>query len=58
VYVWLSELEVMETDWKWFKFSIADYEALIQKLNFVDWHDIFSRKRVNQCTNLFYDVIW
>jgi hypothetical protein len=24
----------------------------------VDWHEIFSRESVDQCTHLFYDVIW
>jgi hypothetical protein len=28
------------------------------ELGSIDWHDIFSRKSVDQCTDLFYDVIW
>jgi hypothetical protein len=53
-----SELKAFETGRERFKFSAADCEAKIQELGSVDWHNIFSRKSVDQCTDLFYDVIW
>jgi hypothetical protein len=31
---------------------------LIVKLGSIDWHGIFSRKSVDQCIDLFYDVLW
>jgi hypothetical protein len=40
------------------KFGAADCVAIIKELGSIDWHGIFSRKSVVQCTDLFYDVIW
>jgi hypothetical protein len=52
-----SELKAIEIGRERFKFSAADCEAKIQELGSVDWHNIFSRKSLDQCTDLFYDVI-
>jgi hypothetical protein len=40
-----------------FKFGAADGEAIIKELGSIDWHGIFSRKNVDKCIDLFYDVI-
>jgi DNA primase len=41
-----------------FRFRAADGEAIADELGLVDWHGLFSGKRVNLCADLFYDVIW
>jgi hypothetical protein len=53
------EFKAIETGRERFKFGATDCETIIIKeLGSIDWHGIFSRKSVNQCTDLFYDVIW
>jgi hypothetical protein len=54
----LCEFKAVETDKEQFKFGVADCEAIIQELGSIDWHGILSRKSVDQCTDLFYDVMW
>jgi hypothetical protein len=41
-----------------FRFRAADCEAITDELGLVDWHGLFSRKGVDLCVDLFYDVIW
>jgi hypothetical protein len=41
-----------------FRSGAANCEAIIQELGTVDWHGIFSRKNVDQCSDLFNDIIW
>jgi hypothetical protein len=45
-------------DEKRFRFRAADCEAITDELSLVDWHGFFSRKGVDLCVDLFYDVIW
>jgi hypothetical protein len=41
-----------------FRFRTTDCEAITDELGLVDWHGLFSRKGVDLCVDLFYDVIW
>jgi hypothetical protein len=41
-----------------FRFRAADCEAITDELGLVGWHGLFSRKGVDLCVNLFYDIIW
>jgi hypothetical protein len=43
---------------EWFKIGAADCKVIIKELSSVDWHGIFSRKSVDQCTDMFNDIIW
>jgi hypothetical protein len=52
------EFKAIETGRERFKFGAADCEAIRKELGSIDWHGMFSRKSVDQCTDLFYDVIW
>jgi hypothetical protein len=53
------DLRIMavEIDWERIKFGAAYCVAIIQELGSVDWHGIFFRKSVDQCTDLFYDRV-
>jgi hypothetical protein len=52
------EFKAIETGRERCKFGAADCEAIRKELGSIDWHGMFSRKSVDQCTGLFYDVIW
>jgi hypothetical protein len=54
----LCEFEAMIMDKRRFRFRAADCEAITDELSLVDWHCLFSRKRVDLCIDLFYDIIW
>lgn len=41
-----------------YKFACADCESISQELNLIDWAGLFSCKKVDQCVDLFYDVVW
>jgi hypothetical protein len=44
------EFKVIEIGRERFRSGAANCEAIIQKLGSVDWHGIFSRKNVDQCS--------
>jgi hypothetical protein len=54
----LCEFEATIMDKRRFRFRAADCEAITEELGLVDWHCLFSRKRVDLCIDLFYDIIW
>jgi hypothetical protein len=47
------EFKAIEIGRERFRSGAADCEAIIQELGSVDWHGIFSRKNVDQCSELF-----
>jgi hypothetical protein len=54
----LCNFEATSMDERRFRFRAADCEAITDELGLVDWHGLFSRKGVDLCVNLFYDIIW
>jgi DNA primase len=40
------------------RFRAANCAAITDELGLVDWHALFSRKGVDLCVDIFYDVIW
>jgi hypothetical protein len=56
--LWFCEFKAIETGRERFNFGAADCKAIIKELSSIDWDGTFSRKSVDRCTDLFYDVIW
>jgi hypothetical protein len=41
-----------------YKFACADFDSICEELNTIQWSGLFSCKSVDQCVNLFYDLVW
>jgi hypothetical protein len=55
--VGLCKFEETSMDERRFRFRAADCEAITDEVGLVDWHNFFSRKGVDLCVLLFYEVI-
>jgi hypothetical protein len=53
-----ARYEPCSVDVERYRFANADCESISQDLNSIDWTSLFSCKKVDQCVDLFYDVIW
>jgi hypothetical protein len=53
-----TRFEPCSVDVEHYRFASADCETISQDLNSIDWKSLFSCKKVDQCVDLFYDVIW
>jgi hypothetical protein len=47
----------VDEDERRFRFRTADCKAITDESGLVDWHDLFSRKGVDLCYDIFYDII-
>jgi hypothetical protein len=54
----LCKFEATSMDERRFRFRAADYEAITYELGLVDWYGLFSRRGVDLCVDVYYDVIW
>jgi hypothetical protein len=54
--VQLCKFEAASMDERRFIFGAADCEEITDELGLVDWHGLFSRRGVDLCVDLFYDV--
>jgi hypothetical protein len=39
-------------------FRMADCAAIVNELGVVDWFSLFSRRGIDGCVHLFYEMIW
>jgi hypothetical protein len=51
------KFEAMEGDVKHYRFKLADCAAIVDGIHAVDWCSLFSGRGVNQCVNLFYEMV-
>jgi hypothetical protein len=54
----LCKCEAASMDERRFRFGAADCEAITDELGLVDWHGLFSRKGIDLCADILYDVMW
>jgi hypothetical protein len=52
------KFEATSVDERRCRFRAADCEAITDELGLVDWHGLLSRKEVDLCVDISYDVIW
>jgi hypothetical protein len=52
------KFEAMESGFKLYRFILADCTAIVDELDVVDWCSLFSGRGVDQCVDLFYEMVW
>jgi hypothetical protein len=48
----------MEGGVKRYRFKLVDCVAIVDEFDAVDWCSLFSSRGVDQCVDLFYEVVW
>jgi hypothetical protein len=54
----VCKFEPVPTDDSKFNFSKANREIVINEVNSIDWVNIFAWKRVDDCVDLFYEIVF
>jgi hypothetical protein len=48
----------MESRTQRYMFKMAGCVAIVNELDVVDWFSLFSRRRMDCCVDLFYEIVW